>query len=249
MSPEKIDFAALLAVLEAKRSALDTLIASYKAALSIGALGQVGEEIEVAPIVPFIGPGASTTSGPIDLPTGAFLGKSIPAAIKLYLGAARRKQTIKDIAAALREGGMESNASNFEGPITGALNRLKAAGEVLRFKDGWALAELYPEHIRSAVAAENGKPKKAARKRAAKARRPPKTATRRTKEKGSPAEAEGHVGAKLVDVLRERLEPTSARELAALTGIPAHVVSMTLGRLRVRDRVSKDKSGRYSVAS
>lgn len=39
MATERFGFAEFLAVLEAKRAALDALIASYRAAVSVGALG------------------------------------------------------------------------------------------------------------------------------------------------------------------------------------------------------------------
>ena len=130
MASEKFDFGEFLAVLEAKRAALDALIGSYRHALSIGALGQ--GEIDIA---------ASSSSGmstgtPMELPTGALLGKSVPAAIKLILSAAKKKMSVRDIANALKDGGVESTAASFENNVTGALHRLKATGEVLRFKDG-----------------------------------------------------------------------------------------------------------------
>src|SRR5580698_4809299 len=73
-------------------------------------------------------PSVSLSNGdlgqPMDLPDGAFFGKSIPACVKLYMSAAKKKKTIKEIAAALREGGVESTSDNFESVVTGALNRL-----------------------------------------------------------------------------------------------------------------------------
>ena len=150
MASEKLDFAEVLGVLETKRAALDTLIESFKAALSVGALGHPGD-IELSAIAPSQ-PGVSATNGgPVELPTGAFLNKSFPAAVALYLSAAKKKQTVREIATALKEGGLESTARNFEAIVTGALHRLKAAEKVLRFPDGWALAEFYPDHIRASV--------------------------------------------------------------------------------------------------
>jgi hypothetical protein len=60
--------------------------------------------------------------------------------------------TVRDIANALKDGGVESTEASFENNMTGALHRLKASGEVLRFKDGWALAEFYPESLRARIA-------------------------------------------------------------------------------------------------
>ena len=42
---------------------------------------------------------------------------------------------------------METTAANWEATVTGALHRLKAAGAVLRFKDGWGLADHYPDSL------------------------------------------------------------------------------------------------------
>jgi hypothetical protein len=107
---------------------------------------------------------------PVNLPRGALLGKSVPAAIKLYLSAARQKKTTRDIATALKEGGVESLASNFDATVTSALHRLRIASEVLRFDDGWALAEFYPDSFKSRMA-KDAKPAKAAKTAPARARR------------------------------------------------------------------------------
>ena len=163
---KKFDFAEFLAVLEAKRAALDALIGSYRAALSLGALGQPGD----VDVTPYRGPGGGGGSAAIDLPQGALLGKSLPAAIHLYLSAARRKQTTREVVTALKDGGVESTSRNFENTVATALHRLKAAGTVLKFNDGWGLAEFYPESIRSRITAQADQ-KATAKKTAATKRR------------------------------------------------------------------------------
>lgn len=153
MAAEKFDFGEFLAVLEAKRAALDSLIASYRAALAVGALG--GDvDLSAVPGAQGLGAASKGVSGPIDLPQGALLGKSLPAAIQLYLSAARRKQTTAEILTALKEGGIETTSQNFLNTVYTALQRLKLAGTVLKFNDGWALAEFYPENLRSKLAAQ-----------------------------------------------------------------------------------------------
>jgi hypothetical protein len=170
MTTENIDFTAILAVLEAKRAALDALIGSYRAALSLGALGQPGDVDMGAFTSVGAGSNATPTLGgpPIELPNGAFLGKSIGAAIKLYLAAVRRKQTTKEITAALKEGGVESTSDKFESVVLASLGSLKRGGDVLRFKDGWALAEFYPAHLRGSLTA--GKDTKSGAKKRSRAR-------------------------------------------------------------------------------
>jgi Fe2+ or Zn2+ uptake regulation protein len=167
MAADKFDFGEFLAVLEAKRAALDALIGSYRAALAVGALG--GDVDLSARPATSNGMGVSgKASGPIDLPQGALLGKSLPTAIQLYLSAARRKQTTNEVVAALKEGGVETTSQSFVNTVYTALHRLKAAGTVLKFNDGWALAEFYPENLRSRLAERDAKPSRKAPKRAAK---------------------------------------------------------------------------------
>jgi hypothetical protein len=156
---EKIDYLFMLSDMKAKRSALDVSIAGLEAAIASGALGQSNE----------VSPGASgtshtTTGASVELPVGAFMNKSVPAAIKLYLAAVKKKQTNTEIARALQEGGIESTADNFSTNVTTALNRLKAADEVLRFKDGWGLAEHYNESLRARLS-QNQKPVRKAKKK------------------------------------------------------------------------------------
>lgn len=169
MASEKFDFGEVLADLEAKRAALDTLIGSLRMAITIGALGPTGD-IDILATTSggdIIAAQVKNTSS-VELPQGALLGMSIPNAIKLLLSAARRKLTTREITTGLKEGGIESTSKFFENTVTTALHRLKSAGDVLKFSDGWALAEFYPESLRSRLAAQ-GEQKKA--KKTAKARK------------------------------------------------------------------------------
>lgn len=153
-----------LAVIEKKIAALVALRDTYRQAMATGALGQPGE-IDFSSA---IGVGSGQSDMPVDLPKGALLGKSLPAAVKLWLTSARRKASVKEVATALREGGVESTSPNFENVVSGALHRLKANNEVLRFKDGWAAAEFYPATLR-------GNATKAAKAGAAKRKPLPKS--------------------------------------------------------------------------
>lgn len=157
---------AFLAMVDAKIAALQTLRASYVAAASVGAMAQAGDIASLAAA----GGTAGLGGAPLELPRGALLSKSLPAAIKLYLSSVKRKQTIKEIAQALKDGGVETTAANFENPVTSAINRLKATGEVLRFNDGWALAEFYPESLRNRISKDKeAKPTKKGKKNRTKA--------------------------------------------------------------------------------
>jgi hypothetical protein len=159
-----------ITMLDAKIAALQTLREGYLKALALGALGQ---EIHMGAGALAMTGYAPTVGIAIELPTGAFLNMSIPEAIRLYLSAVKKKQTAREIASALKEGGMESTAANWETTVTGALHRLKTAGAVLRFKDGWGLADHYPDSLRARIAKEKprrGRPKRAKTAKAVKTR-------------------------------------------------------------------------------
>ena len=156
MASAKPETDGFLAVLDQKIAALTALRESYRQALETGALGGQPGEIDFSSAM---GVGSGRPDVPIDLPKGALLGKSLPAAVKLWLTSARRKASVKEIATALRDGGVESTSPNFENVVSGALHRLKSNHEVLRFKDGWAAAEFYPTSLRTT--ATKGKTPKA----------------------------------------------------------------------------------------
>lgn len=232
-----------LTAVDAKIGALQQLRASYVAAVSLGAFGQAGD-----PAAFGSGPsgmGGGLGGAPMELPRGALLGKSLPAAIKLYLAAVKRKQSIKQIAIALREHGVESMAKNFETPIQSAVYRMRESGELLRFDDGWALAEFYPESLRNRIAEKDAKPKKA-KKRAARAKA--KTA-KATKEQTEARPAAAGLTDLIVAYLRQQGKGVEASAVAAAMGVPSNVVGLALGRLKKQERVVKGPDGLYSVAA
>jgi hypothetical protein len=245
MAAQKPEADGFLAVIERKIAALKTLAESYRAALSLGALGQPGE-IDLGSI------GTGRADEPVDLPRGALLGKSLPAAVKLWLTAVRRKQTVREIANALREGGVESTSPNFENVVTGALHRLRATGEALRFKDGWALAELYPASLRSSLTKDS----KAAK--GAKSPKPPKSVLKKknTKRKAhaKPVKSEGKKKVKKVDAILaslpfkadEAVAPNDVRDALAAGGTVCtpDYVRISLRRLVARGKAGK-RDGKY----
>jgi hypothetical protein len=235
METEKTEWAAMLADAEAKKVALDELISSIKKAMALGAVGRPGD-ITIQPSA-----GSLVMGQPIDLPVGAFMNKSLPAAIKLYLSAVKKKQTTQQIAAALKEGGVETTASNFEPVVTGALWRLKGK-EVLRFKDGWGLAEHYPEHIRKSVSQGKRSPGKK------KTKRTPKT---KSKKDASP---KASVVVPISKGLEQRIETVlksdtdksfSPAEIAKLLNVNIKGVPLALGRMAVKHMAEKCGDGKY----
>jgi hypothetical protein len=243
MANENLDLtAAFIADIEKKIAALQAILVSLKSASAIGALGAAVEGIDLPSTI-------SVSNGdlgqPIDLPEGAFLGKSVPACIKLYLSAAKKKKTIKEIAAALKEGGVESTSDSFENVVTGAINRLKVAGEVLRFKDGWGLPEWYPAHIRAAAPSGAGKRttkkkgKKSGRKNAAAQSTP-------ASGDGETTVAKGKINDRILEFLRTKPEREySLEEIAKHVETGINGVRMTLGKLTKAGRVKISAPGMY----
>lgn len=236
-----IDYAVMLADLYAKRAGIDAAIAGL-----IAASGGVHVAPADAPI-PIIG---TVDRQPTELPRGAFLGKNLPAAIKLYLSAAMKTQTIKEIATALRDGGVKSTSDNFESVVTGCLNRMKASGEILRFKDGWGLPEFYPEHLRRSLSQGGAAKAKAASKKTKKGKK--------TISKPKPL-ATPVIHPRPVTGLLDRLEAyvrerkgewvTFHQVVAAFSGSNSKVLALNLGKLAKKHKWEKSEDGKYRVGA
>ena len=233
-----------LAMIEAKITALQVLAESYRAAISVGALGQAAGPDSPAPAAVVGVPDAHQNgTTPVDLPVGVFRDKSIPDAIKLFLAAQRRKQTAKEITAGLLAGGLVSTSIRFDTSVATGLHRLKAAGVVLRFQDGWDLAESYPEPLRSRIAnsARTSKPKP----------KPKKTVKRRRGRPQSPhgKRSGGGFDERLLEYMQSRpIGKTPSRESISLAlHSDVRVVTMGLGRLAKKGTVTKHQDGQYSA--
>jgi hypothetical protein len=235
MASEKFDYETMIADLKAKRATLDAAIASLEAARALGTLGQATEGAEVSKVVTSGIPGAEN-GYPVELPHGAFHGKSLPAAIKLYLSAVKKKRSIREIATALREHGMESTSDNFEGVVTGSLNRLKSLGEVLRFKDGWGLSEWYPEAFRSRITSEPKTRKGGKKKRSKKGKAAAST--------DAPRES---LEDRIKAVLSRKPQPWSPKEMATELGATqlTGAVGLAFERMYQKGQTVKDTGGKY----
>jgi hypothetical protein len=139
---ESIDYIATLADMEAKRASLDQAIVALRQAITMGALAQVGEGGGVPSM------GTPSFAGG-EVPTGAFLGKSIIEAAKLYLEIVKKKQTAKEIMDGLVKGGMETNSRSFLKTVHAALTRARQAPNPPLVKVGmqWGLAGWFPKGI------------------------------------------------------------------------------------------------------
>lgn len=234
MPTEKIDFVAALADAKAKRAALDAFIASLEAAIAAGALGfQVGDATVVGEAV-----SVSINERPVELPVGAFLNKSLTASIKLYLAAVKKKQTIKEIATALQEGGAESTGSSMEKVVSGTLYRLQKEGDVLKFKDGWSLAEHYNESLRSRLS-QNQKPARKGKKRGPK----PKVG-KGQRSTGMPKAKATTTGIEAILHL-DRTKAFTVAEIASKLGTTATGLQLTLGKMAKARKAERCPDGRY----
>lgn len=234
-----------IAVVETKIKALQALLESLKSAAAVGALG-AAEGVDISSLTTGV-----VTNGdlgqPIDLPDGAFLGKSIPACVKLYMSAARKKKTIKEIAAALCEGGVESTSDNFESVVTGALNRLKGAGEVLRFKDGWGLAEWYPANMR---AVNPGAPAKRNKKKGSRKVRAEKIIPTMLAREGVPPSLlqKAKANVRALEFLRSgKKAEYGLTDIGAHLGMGAQGARLILGKLVKAGKVEKNGPDTYRI--
>jgi hypothetical protein len=150
---------------------------SIVAAVALGAFGQVGDfDPGQPPTASGSGGGGASAppaGSPVELPTGVFRGKGLADSVRLYLSLAKRKQTFKEIKAALMEGGLATTSAFFDQTLNATLHRMKKSGEVLQFKDGWDLAESYPDGFRQRhEASKDDAPRKKRKKKVSRSAKP-----------------------------------------------------------------------------
>lgn len=139
---QEINYAAVLADLEAKRAALDAAIAGVRAMLGQAAAESAGAtEGATAPA-----PGVDV---PKDVVPGVFHGKSVSEAAKMYLEMKKVKQKTRAICDALLQGGIESDSKNFYGNVYTTLTRNK---DFFRRGKYWALTSWDPRRAAAAAA-------------------------------------------------------------------------------------------------
>jgi uncharacterized protein YggU (UPF0235/DUF167 family) len=228
----------LFAYVEARIAAWQAVLASLKTALALDPGGQTIEGIDLSSATPQAG----DLGQPIDLPEGAFHGKSVPACIELYLSASpMKKKTNKQITDALSEGGVESNASNFGNIVTGALFKLKNDGKILRFKDGWGLSSWYPAHIRAVT--PTGSASKRTKKKGKKSGR-----TKSDKKAIESAPGKGKANERALEFLRSGKKPDYAlTEVGGHLGMGARGARLILGKLVKAGKVEKTANDTYRI--
>jgi len=151
----EIDYAAVLADMEAKRAALDSAIAGIRQWLS---LGGGSEESQGTPTVP-----SEKKPEPPEVKFDTFFGLSIPDAIRKFLTMTKRPQSVSDITRALQDGGLTTTSKNLLATAGSTLSRLKQTdGDLVPVQGKWGLREWYPGLRDERVA----KPKNKRQKRA-----------------------------------------------------------------------------------
>jgi len=124
--PPGIDYQAVLADLENKKSQIEQAIAAIKGIVATAS----GNEAPVR------------SGGSSNVAANEFFGMSIPDAVKRYLGMVKQKQSTQDLIKTLEVGGMP--------PISYATiyavlrRRQKQFGDIVNMKGDWGLAEWYP---------------------------------------------------------------------------------------------------------
>jgi hypothetical protein len=239
MNAETMDFSVILSNMEAKRAALDAAIASLRAAMASGALGgmvSVPGESTIHPPSPSNLQGNYHTSG-VDIPNGAFHGKTVTEAVKAYLGTIKKKQKTRQIVEALRKGGIESSSDKFLNIVYNALSRMQnVSGEVVKVGTEWGLAEWFPPGMRA-----QPKPLKS-RAGTRKQTRAPQTKNANT------VATNGHdtIPSRIEELLSTHPEKLfTPSEIAGQLNIEPIAVNVRLKRMLARGRILKEGYGQY----
>lgn len=224
----------VLARIQAKIDAWQAAAATYRAALAL----EHGADAE--PSV------SGNRAAPIELPVNAFRGVTITEAVKLYLQSVRRKQTVQEIADGLKAGGIESTSKKFAPTIRSILHNLKKKGDVLRFKDGWDLADAHSTALRSRLAKDTTttKPAKGRKKKAGR---------KANGQKADQAKPSGPKGPSIDERVQaflaaKPLEWFTAKEVAdGLKESDMKSMGLAFARLVRYGRVAKQADGRFAA--
>lgn len=250
MSSENIDLGAVIALLESKRAALDSAINALRAVVATGAMGAAPEGATVDFTMPF---SASGSSGGI--PDGAFHGKSLPEAIRLYLELMRKRQTAREIAEGLKKGGTETTSKYFLKMIYATLDRLKKSGHIVKIEGSWGLPTWYPALMRAGVGENGQKPRRKGRPRkilvevkATKSLPSASEEVKRSVRPKKPKRLKSEPGPSESIKLFLRVNPGlhDVEEIRSAAKIEnANVATMLLGQLIKKGEVEKTTEGKY----
>ena len=131
MPDQPINYAAVLADLEAKRAQLDSAIAAIKTLME-----QTGALAATAPPVPRI-------AGLSEVPSQAFAGLSVSAAVRKLLEMMQRRMTVREIMQGLQAGGLKP--SKYRNVYAILRQRESDKADIIKVDAKWGLAEWNPE--------------------------------------------------------------------------------------------------------
>jgi hypothetical protein len=131
MPDQPINYAAVLANLETKRAQLDSAIASIKVLME-----QTGALAATAPPVPRI-------AGLSEVPSQAFAGLSVSAAVRKLLEMMQRRMAVREIMQGLQAGGLKP--SKYRNVYAILRQRESDKGDIIKVDAKWGLAEWNPE--------------------------------------------------------------------------------------------------------
>ncbi len=217
MATGNVDYNAVLADLEARKTQIDSAIAAVKNILaSAGVLTNGSSEGVIRPE---------------NIPSHAFLTLSIADATKKYLDMVKSKQTLPQIIQALERGGLPP--ANYNTVYAVLRRRENQVGDIVRMGDKWGLTEWYPNNpnIRKRLKDE---PPSQGKKRASK-----KKAGRRGRRKGKATIGDG-----VVSILKDAGGPLHLRDIRAkLAAAGKETSESSLRDLLTR----KDTAGRFTL--
>jgi hypothetical protein len=232
---------AAIAELEVKKALIENALASLRNLLASGVFGTPTEGIMPVPM------GSPASNSPVagEIPDGAFHGKSMPAAIKLYLEIMNSKKTAREISDGLRRGGLESTSKFFDKIVYATLDRLRKSGDVMKIGTAWGLPSWYPALVRAGVGDTNkpakrrpGRPRKTDAENSG---RPKLLKGTRRKMKSEPSPIDN------IDwFLSSSPESYTSEQIRSETKMSnLRVTEMLLGKLVKRGTVEKTEDGKY----
>jgi len=211
MTSGNVNYKAVLADLEARKSQIESAIAAVKSFLTSSGNS--------------VGDGAVTdVTSAEEIPRGAFLRLSIADATKKFLDMVKTKQSVPQITQALERGGLPPAKPN---TVYAVLRRREAVnGDIIRIGDEWALAEWYPNNpnLRKRTP-EKAKPKKAKKK--GKAKKKAVTAPAQASESTEPA-ASKELAKTKSDMIEEILKSFGGQSVHAK--VIAHTLVQDYGK-------------------
>jgi len=140
MSDQPINYEAVLADLEARKTQIEAAIAGIRLIL-----GQAG----AGPSNPTGGGGGYAGGAPTH---DAFIGMSIPEATKKHLTNVRKKLSTQEVMTALVAGGLPP--SKYSTVYAILRRRENQVGDIINMKGDWGLAEWYPNYRKKTSTSE-----------------------------------------------------------------------------------------------